>query len=229
MNIIFFIKPKFQRGLRVCERVLRFGFFQWLVRPIICLMLGLHIRHRERLPELGPAILIANHNSHLDTMVLMTLFPWRIKKQIRPVAAADYFLKNKILAWFAQAIIGIIPIHRKLSPSKKNPFAQIQEALDAKQLVIFFPEGSRGEPENLSELKRGITHLAKQNPEVPMYPIFLHGLGKALPKEDSLLVPFVIDVVVGEPLRWEGDADYLLEMIKMQFATLRKELVIQSW
>ena len=62
MNIIFFIKPKFQRGLRVCERVLRFGFFQWLVRPIICLMLGLHIRHRERLPELGPAILIANHN-----------------------------------------------------------------------------------------------------------------------------------------------------------------------
>lgn len=135
MNNTNFIRSKFQMALRECERSLRFVFFQWLVRPVICLMLGLHIRHRERLPDQGPAILIANHNSHLDTMVLMTLFPWCIKKQIRPVAAADYFLKNKILAWFAQAIIGIIPIHRKLSPSKKNSFAQIQEALDAKRVT----------------------------------------------------------------------------------------------
>ncbi len=229
MNNIRYIKSKFQMCLRVFERCLRYGFFQWLVRPIVCLILGLHIRHRERLPQKGPAILIANHNSHLDTMVLMTLFPWQIKKQIRPVAAADYFLKNKILAWFAQIIIGIIPIQRKLSPGNKNPFAMIQAALDAKQVVIFFPEGSRGEPEHLSELKRGIAHLAKQNPDVPMYPIFLHGLGKALPKDESVLVPFVIDVVVGEPLYWAGDADQLLEMIKIQFVTLREELVIQTW
>ena len=78
------------------NNLLRFIFFRIFVRPVISVVLGLNIRHRERLPTKGPAILVANHNSHLDTMVLMTLFPWKLQKKIHPVAAADYFLQNKL-------------------------------------------------------------------------------------------------------------------------------------
>ncbi|WP_367606137.1 lysophospholipid acyltransferase family protein [Legionella sp. W05-934-2] len=209
--------------------ILKYIFFQILVKPIITILLGLNVRHRARLPSKGPAILLANHNSHLDTMVLMSLFPWRVVRQIKPVAAADYFLKNRYLSWFSQKIIGIIPIERKRPAKKQSPFENIQAALNNNQIIIFFPEGSRGEPEKMSEIKKGIAHLSRQNPEVPIYPIFLYGLGKALPKNEALLVPFVIDVVVGQPLYWSGHAEELLEKIKVSFASLKSELTIQEF
>ncbi|MEE8523740.1 MAG: lysophospholipid acyltransferase family protein, partial [Thermoanaerobaculia bacterium] len=181
-------------------QVLKFLFFQMLVRPLVLVVLGLNVRHRQRLPRCGPAILAANHNSHLDTMVLMTLFPWSMLRRLRPVAAADYFLRNRLTAWFSQRIIGILPIDRSGGTPREELFASVHAALRDGDVVIVFPEGSRGEPETLQEFKSGLYHLCAAHPEVPLYPIFMHGLGKALPKGEALLVPFFCDVFVGEAM-----------------------------
>lgn len=189
------------RDLRQLPRLL---FFTLLVRPVLFLILGFNVRHRERLPIRGPAIIVANHNSHLDAPVLMSLLPLRLLPRIRPVAAADYFLSNRWLAWFALHIIGIIPLRMGGRQPKETLLAEIAAALQNDSIIILFPEGTRGEPEKFGKFRAGIGVLAEWFPQVPIHPIYLYGLGKALPRGEILLVPFFCDVFVGTALRGEG-------------------------
>jgi len=201
---------------------LRTLFFLLFIRPLATFILGMNVRNYSRLPKDGPAIVIANHNSHLDAVILISLFPLRLIKKIHPVAAEDYFLSNRFLAWFSTKIIGIIPFKRKVC--RENPFEQVEEALKRGEIIIFFPEGSRGEAEKLSSMKNGIAHLAKRFPDVPITPVFLHGLGKALPKGDPILVPFVVDVAIGNPLPHCEERAAFMHCVQETFESLSREI-----
>jgi len=201
-------------------------FFLFLIRPIVMIISGVHIRNKQNLPLDGPCIIVANHNSHMDTMVLMSIFPLAKIKKIRPVAAADYFLKNKFVAWFSLNVIGIIPLSRKPKKSEGHPFAKVEEALDQGDIVIVFPEGSRGEHETLKPFKTGIAHLASSCKGIPIVPIYMHGAGKCLPKGEALFVPFIIDVSVSKPVYYENESnkDFTLK-IENIIKSLESEMV----
>ncbi|MCA1926152.1 MAG: 1-acyl-sn-glycerol-3-phosphate acyltransferase [Thiobacillus sp.] len=209
-------------------RALQAIFFLLIVRPFLALVLGVNLRHAERLPQTGPAILAANHNSHLDTLLLMSLYPLAKLSHVRPVAAADYFLKNPFIAWFALNIMHILPLARRPKPGQP-PLAHIEAALAAGDILILFPEGSRGEPEKRSALKSGIAHLMEAAPTVPVIPIYLRGLGKALPKGDWLPIPFFADGWVDEPLVWQGERAATMRALEARFAALESEGGALTW
>ena len=230
-------------------------FFRLLVRPVVMVVLGLNVRHRERLPAAGPAVVIANHNSHLDTVVLMSLFPPRLLRRLRPVAAADYFLRGGPLSWFALRVMGIVGVERKSSRGERraaaataaatatdneatsvaahetprDPLAPAAAALERGDVLVLFPEGTRGEPEQLARFKSGVAHLARRFPQAPVVPVFLHGLGKSLPRGSFLPVPFFCDVFVGEPLHGRQDTHAFMDELAARMTALAEEGSFPPW
>ena len=119
-----------------------------LVRPFVHLWLGLRARHRDRLPQEGPAILVCNHNSHLDPLIVMSLLPLKALAVLRPTAAADYYFRTPLRAFFARLLFRLIPIRRlrKDRALGEDPLAEVHAALDDGAIVLLFAEGTRGEP-----------------------------------------------------------------------------------
>ncbi len=210
------------------KKLIKILFFAFFIRPIVFVVLGLNIRGKNNLPKKGPAIIAANHNSHLDTLVLMSLFPLSELHRIRPVAAADYFLKNHFYAWFSLNCIDIIPLQRNNPGKKTELFAACHQALDKGDIVILFPEGSRGLPEEMGTIKKGLFHIVNDRTDTQITPIILHGLGRSLPRGEALLVPFNCDVIIGEVLPQTSSAMQFVEEIKKTFEALQQYCVTRN-
>ena len=187
------------------QRLIRILFLACLVRPLVSLLLGRCIKGREQLPVSGPAIIAANHNSHLDILYLIAIMPLKAVPLLRPVAAADYFCRTRLTSWLSQTLLGIIPLERKRGSFHADQLAGPAAALERGEIVIIFPEGTRGAPEELGQIKPGVSHLAKRFPTVPVVPVFMRNLGKSLPRGSFVLVPFCGKAAVGEPRCFSGD------------------------
>ena len=211
-------------------RILRWLFHLLLVRPLVLLVFGVNLRHAERLPGSGPAIIIANHNNHMDTFVLMSVFPMCRLLSLRAAAADDYFLRNRLLAWVALNMFGIIPVKRCDRRRRDgDPLAGCSQALERGEILIIYPEGTRGKAECMTEFKPGFAHLASRHPDVPVVPVFLHGLGKILPKGAIVPVPFICDVFIGPSMCWNGDRQEFTRELHNRISSLAGDGNIPAW
>lgn len=203
------------------NRFLRGIFTLCIAYPVVWIWLGVRVSGRKKLPVEGPAIIVANHNSHLDVLTLFTLFPLSTLVNVQPVAAADYFLRNKVMGWFALKVIGIIPVYR--GAHQANPLQACVNALAAKKIVIIFPEGTRGELGKFAEIKSGIWYLSQQCPEVPIIPVYMHGLERSMGKGQKIPVPFFIDIFIDEPLFYDADKVTFKQSLFTRFVTLQQQ------
>jgi 1-acyl-sn-glycerol-3-phosphate acyltransferase len=208
--------------------LLRQLFYVVVVRPVLLIVLGFNIRHLERLKAQGPHFIAANHNSHLDALVLMSLFRFADIPRVRLVAARDYWCRTRLMTWFSLNIIGVVPIERKVERDS-DPLAPVFKALDEGYTLVIFPEGSRGEPEQRQPLKNGIAKVLESRPRVLLTPVFMHGLGKALPRGEALLVPFVCEINIGKALLWPGNRREFILSLEQAFEDLAAEIAPKPW
>jgi 1-acyl-sn-glycerol-3-phosphate acyltransferase len=201
----------------------RMAFVALVAWPVAKLWLGVSVRNRSRLPKHGPAIVAANHNSHLDAIALLAMMPLCAVGKTRAVAAADYFLKNKLLAFLTIHVIGILPVERGAAQRGEDPLIGCKQALARGEILIIFPEGSRGEPERMAELKKGIWHLAASCPSAPIVPVFLRGLGRSMPKGGAMPLPMFINCAVGRPMAWDADKDGFIVRLRECFERLAEK------
>lgn len=200
-----------------------------IVRPLARVLFGLDTIGAEKLPKNGPAIVAANHNSHVDTIALLCLFPSRLLPKLRPVAAADHFDTGGFTSWFSRNIIGIIPIKRGGAAPGEDVLLGAKQALERGEILVLFPEGSRGEPEEMTRFKTGVARLVEAYPHVAVTPVYLQGAGRSLPKDAKLLVPFNCTAVIGDPLTWNGSHHGFADELRARIEALKADAPPLRW
>ena len=143
-------------------------FMAWL---LIKACYRLRSQGLEHIPEEGPAVLVANHVSFIDAVVIMGASP----RPIRFVMDHRIFQTPLLRAIFRDT--GAIPIaSAKDDPRQmEQAFAQVAAALDNGELVGLFPEGGVTPDGTLQPFRPGIRRILARNP-VPVIPMALSGL-----------------------------------------------------
>lgn len=169
----------------------------WLTR-ICC---GIIVRREiPRLPEKEGCVFFANHTTHFDLLVILSALPKPVRKNLRPVAAKEYWLKTALRRWLALRVLNIIPIDRQNPSRTRSCFQEIHDTLEQGNPVLIFPEGGRQSPESGGNLKGGIFLIAEQRPETRFYPVRLSGFHRVLPKGEWLPAPNMGIVSFREPI-----------------------------
>ncbi len=132
-----------------------------------------------------PAVIISNHQSHLDIMCLLMLTPKMV------------LVTNK---WVWNNPLYAALIHRAefvpADDGMEDALPKLRELASRGYSIMIFPEGSRSEDCSIGRFHRGAFHVA-QELGLDILPVFLHGVGHVLPKTDFMLRPGKIYVEVG--------------------------------
>jgi 1-acyl-sn-glycerol-3-phosphate acyltransferase len=151
-------------------------------------------------------VYFANHSSNGDFVLLWTVLPPALRRQTRPVAALDYWLKSPLRSFIGRDVFNAVLIDRRPEARTADPVAQMVEALDQEASLILFPEGQRnGTDAALLPFKSGLYHLAKARPEVDLVPVWIANLNKVMPKGEIIPVPLICTLTFGAPLHLSVD------------------------
>ena len=156
------------------------AYTRWLDRACTTLQ----VQGGEHLQGLsGPCVFIANHSSHLDTLVIDAVLPQAVRERLFFGAAQDrWFVKGKkkleTRPWYQSLALGNFPI---LRGGGARALAYASWLLKREKHVFLFPEGTRATGAALGKFKHGATLLALEH-GVPIVPIYLAGLRQLRPK-----------------------------------------------
>ncbi|WP_243977755.1 MFS transporter [Vibrio natriegens] len=134
-------------------------------------MYRVSVEGRQHIPETGAALIVANHVSYVDALILMgtSTRPVRfvMDKSISEMPVLKYVFRHA----------GVIPIcsPRKCTETYKQAFEQIEQALHNEEVVCIFPEGRLTSDGELGEFRPGVEKILKRSP-VPVIPMALKGL-----------------------------------------------------
>lgn len=168
------------------------------------IFIGLKYINEKTLKNKKQFILIANHNSHMDTMAIMSAIPSRYIHKVHPIAARDFFggsLFKKILMRY---LVNATLIQRDRDDPNNDPIDSMDKMLKKSRSLILFPEGSRGIPGVMAKFKKGLGYLIQRNPEINVIPVYLDNVYKTLPRGKNLILPYNCSIKFGDPIKFKS-------------------------
>lgn len=190
---------------------------------------GVNASWKEHRPEDRQTVFFANHSSHLDFAVLWASLPSHVRRTTRPVAAQDYW-ESGVRRWVAVDVFNaiLVPRHGSAAPSSQRAaetIDRIAEDMGDAFSIIIFPEGTRGDGEEVAAFKSGLYHLCQRKPDLQLVPVYMENLNRILPKGQFLPVPFICRVNFGEPAAYAPGEDKaaFLERMRDALCALRSQ------
>ncbi len=153
-------------------------FISWL---LVKSLYRLRVRGIEHIPDEGPALIVCNHVSYMDALILSGAIP-------RPVRFVMYYkiFDIPVMKWIFRTAKAIPIAGARENPElMRHAFADIQAALDDGELVGIFPEGALTRNGDIAPFKSGIERILATCP-VPVVPMALRGMWTSMwSKRDS--------------------------------------------
>ena len=152
-------------------------------------------------PVAKQRVYFANHVSNADMPMIWTVLPGYMRQQTRPVAAADYWLKNRLRAFVGPEVFNCVLVDRRPEARTEDPMEKILEALDEGSSLIIFPEGNRNMTDDpLLPFRAGLYNMGKARPEVDLVPTWIANLNEIMPKGEVIPLPLICTVTFGAPI-----------------------------
>jgi 1-acyl-sn-glycerol-3-phosphate acyltransferase len=174
------------------QRSLIWKYLQMIARVGTTLLFDLKTYGVENVPKDGGVLLVANHQSYLDPIVVAV-------RLYRPVSffARSGLFENPYFGWLLRTLHAF-PVRQ--GESDIGAVKELIRRLGEGYAINIYPEGSRSETGDLAPLEKGVA-LVIRKARVPVVPVAIHGSYDAWPKGQTLFRPHPIRVRYGKPMQ----------------------------
>ena len=169
-----------------------------LLRTILRIGFGFRVEGRRYEPLAGPVVVVANHLSDLDPLVVGAA----LRRRVTFMAKHELFQVPGVRWWIAAC--GAFPVRRGVPD--RQALRTALGILERGGGVVMFPEGTRGRDRALREPEPGAALLARRTGAV-LLPVALLGTDMVLPRDAHRLRRSRITVRIGPPLRVGASSD----------------------
>jgi long-chain acyl-CoA synthetase len=210
--------PSWNRS-RAARAIRRVSLPTWIL-PLARVFAWLRVEGREHLNGLdGPVIFASNHQSHMDTPVIMSALPARWRYRVAPAMAKEFFkahfypseytrtawVTNSLNYYLAALFFNAFPLPQR-EAGARQALRYIGEVLEDGFSVLIFPEGRRTTNSEIDRFRPGIGMIASRL-GVPVVPVRIEGLDRVLHPSAKMARPGRVRIAFGAPIRLSGD-DY---------------------
>ena len=192
----------------------------WIL-PLSRVFARVRVEGLEHLEEItGPALFAANHQSHLDTPVILDALPPRWRYRLAPAMAKEFFtahfhpegvsrgayVTNSLNYYLASLFFNAFPLPQREAGTRQT-LRYIGSLLTSGYSVLIFPEGRRTDAGEIAPFRPGVA-MAAARLHVPVVPVRLEGLDQILHHKAKFPTRGTARVAFGRPMWLEGN-DYV--------------------
>jgi len=192
---------------------------QQVARVLFVTLFGIRVYHRDRVPAAGGVLVISNHQSYLDPIIVAV----GMARPFHPMARETLF-RFAPFGWLIGSLHAF-PVRR--SSADLGAIREALRRLRAGAAVLMFPEGTRTRDGSIEPLQGGPVTVALRA-DVPILPMVIDGAFEAWPRTQPLPLPHRIRVACGKPV-WPAQAsaaepDAVMAAIRAQMVDLQAQL-----